>query len=212
MLLGKFSKADGFRAVVLAGWIVRFQDTGETAGAKALWENLPSRVLVSTTETVEEEEVTTSAWYDVSYSAKETKINYTAASKKDAEPLVTPIEADENKIITNTPTTSIHVSKEWQNKDGEKLAGEDIPTDAEVTFTLLANSEVLSPTRTVVVNGVDETKNAATGDDVTPTTDDYEGSDWTAYFTNLPTYIGAILSGPAGAILTIRQRKRRQTA
>ena len=87
--------------------------------------------------------------------------------------------------------TAIHVSKEWQGKDGAVLA--DAPEGASVTFTLFANgNKVTKPAaegedpidRTVTLSGND----ATSGGTVTPTTDDYEGAGWTAYFTNLPMY------------------------
>ena len=162
--------------------------SSSTEGQKASWADLPTRMLVTTTETVDQHEVTTSAWYDVSYSVKETKINYTAASGKTAETV--DVSADEN-IITNSPKTSIHVSKEWQQKDGNILTGNQIPENAKVTFTLLANGTAVKKTvggeavdRTVTLNGTDATE----GGTITPASEDYEGGDWTAYFTNLPVY------------------------
>ena len=163
--------------------------SSNTEGKKASWDNLPTRMLVTTTETVDGQEVTTSAWYGVTYSVKETKINYTAASLKPAKTV--DVAADETKIITNTETTLIHVTKEWQNKDGTVLTGNQIPENAQVTFTLLANGTAVTKTvdgaavpRTVILDGTDETN----GGTSTPTSEDYEGAEWTAYFTNLPVY------------------------
>ena len=56
--------------------------SSSTEGKKASWADLPKRMLVTTTETADGQEVTTSAWYDVTYSVKETKVTFTAASGK----------------------------------------------------------------------------------------------------------------------------------
>ena len=150
-----------------------------TEGKKASWADLPTRMLVTTTTT----------WTDVTYSVKETKINYTEASRTET----VDVAADENKLITNSPKTSIHVSKEWQGKDGTVLQGAQIPENSQVIFTLLANGTAVTKTvegettpvnRTVTLNGTDATNNGI----VTPTSEDYEGANWTAYFTNLPVY------------------------
>ena len=104
------------------------------------------------------------------------------------------ISGDESvAAFVNREVVDISASKEWQDKDGNKLTGDQIPTGAEVTFTLLANNKASDPVRTVVLNGVDETKRTVTPDSETaeavkPENDDYEGADWTAYFTNLPKY------------------------
>ena len=73
----------------------------------------------------------------------------------------------------------MYASKNWLDKNGQ--AAIPIPENAEVTFTLLANGVLTE--HAVVLNGVDETAGGAT-----PQSSDYEGADWTAYFTNLPRY------------------------
>ena len=110
-----------------------------TEGKKAVWSNLPTRYLVEGT------------WYDATYTVKETKIVYNEKSGK--------AEADRNVTVDITATAnveqaqgshqftvtnelepiSIHVTKEWKNKDGQVLdgtAGKEIPPEARVTFTL----------------------------------------------------------------------------
>ena len=162
----------------------------DTTGFKASWSDLPAKVITSPAVVADPDnnvEAKAAVWSAVTYSVKETKINYTTASGKTAETVS--VEADDHNIITNSPTTSIYVSKEWQDKDGTKL--ENAPTGASVTFTLYVGDTPVtkqvdseSVNRTVTLNGTDATQ----GGTVTPTAEDYEGANWTAYFTNLPVY------------------------
>jgi len=100
--------------------------------------------------------------------------------------------------IDNTlPTVDITAKKQWQDKDGTVLdgsEGKEIPDGASVTFTLLADGKATD--HRVELNGVDETKEPETQAEVTPTSSDYEGAGWTAYFTSLPKYTDA------GALIT----------
>ena len=87
-------------------------------------------------------------------------------------------------LTNNQETVDITATKQWQDKNGTVLTGTNIPTNAKVTFTLLADGTATS--HTVEVNGVDDTAGG-----VTPATADYEGANWTAYFTGLPKYTNA---------------------
>jgi len=88
---------------------------------------------------------------------------------------------------------SIHVTKEWKNKDGQVLdgtTGKEIPSEARVTFTLYNGENAVtvmtggqSVNRAVVLSGQDATN----GGTVTPDAHDYEAN-WVAYFTHLPKY------------------------
>ena len=168
-----------------------------TEGKKAVWSNLPTRYLVEGT------------WYDATYTVKETRIVYNEKSgKAEAEREVTvDIAATENAeqvqgthqfTVTNElETTSIHVTKEWKNKDGQVLdgtTGKEIPAGAKVTFTLYVGENPVTVTkeeggqtvtsnRAVELSGQDATNDGT----VTPDADDYEAN-WVAYFTKLPKY------------------------
>ena len=168
-----------------------------TEGKKAVWSNLPTRYLVEGT------------WYDAAYTVKETKIVYNEKSgKAEADRVVTvDIAATENAeqvqgthqfTVTNElETTSIHVTKEWKNKEGQVLdgtTGKEIPAGAKVTFTLYVGENPVTVTkeeggqtvtsnRAVELSGTD----ATSGGTVTPDADDYEAN-WVAYFTKLPKY------------------------
>ena len=87
-------------------------------------------------------------------------------------------------LTNNQETVDITATKQWKDKNGTVLTGTNIPTNAKVTFTLLVDGTVTS--HTVEVNGVDDTAGG-----VTPATADYEGANWTAYFTGLPKYTNA---------------------
>ena len=157
--------------------------TSSTTGHKAVWSNLPTRIMDGDT------------WYDVTYTAKETKVTYTTEAKAADTNLVdltteeaiaaaygTPRYDSTSHTITNElPTVDISATKQWQDKDGNVLTGTSILANAVVTFTLLADGTATS--HTVEVNGVDETSGGTV-----EKTGDYEGADWTAYFTGLPKY------------------------
>ena len=171
--------------------------SSSTDGKKAVWSNLPTRYLVEGT------------WYDAIYTVKETKIVYNEKSgKAEAERAVTvDIAATENAeqvpgthqfTVTNVlETTSIHVTKEWKNKEGLVLdgtTGKEIPAGAKVTFTLYVGENPVTVTkeeggqtvtsnRAVELSGQDPTNDGT----VTPDADDYEAN-WVAYFTKLPKY------------------------
>ena len=169
--------------------------SSSTEGKKAVWNNLPERYLVEGT------------WYDATYTVKETKIVYNEKSgKKAADRNATvDIAATENgeqapgshqfTVTNELEPTSIHVTKVWKDKDGNVLdgtSGREIPSDANVTFTLYVGENAVTVTpeeggqpvnRAVQLNGTD----ATSGGTVTPDTDDYEAN-WVAYFTNLPVY------------------------
>ena len=164
-----------------------------TEGKKAEWKDLPTKYLIEGT------------WYDATYTVKETKIVYNEKSgKAEAEREVTAdISATANAeqaqgshqfTVTNELVPiSIHVTKEWKNKDGQVLdgtTGKEIPTDARVTFTLYNGDNPVtvmtgeqSVNRAVELRGQDATN----GGTVNPDADDYEAN-WVAYFTNLPKY------------------------
>ena len=168
-----------------------------TEGKKAVWSNLPTRYFVEGT------------WYDAAYTVKETKIVYNEKSgKAEADRVVTvDIAATENAeqvqgthkftVTNDLETTSIHVTKEWKNKDGQVLdgsTGKEIPAGANVTFTLYVGENPVTVTkeeggqtvtsnRAVELSGTDATSDGT----VTPGVDDYEAN-WVAYFTKLPKY------------------------
>ena len=168
-----------------------------TEGKKAVWSNLPTRYLVEGT------------WYDATYTVKETRIVYNEKSgKAEAEREVTvDIAATANAeqaqgshqfTVTNElEPISIHVTKEWKNKDDQILdgtTGKEIPSGAKVTFTLYNGDNAVTISKeeggqTVTINrSVDLSGTDATSDGtVNPTTEDYEVN-WVAYFTNLPKY------------------------
>ena len=170
--------------------------SSSTAGSKAVWDQLPTKYPVAST------------WYEAVYSVVETKIIYNEKSGKtgaDTEQTVSipavengpqTLEAKSFKVTNPLEPTSIHVTKQWQNKDGDILgtAGKEIPSEAKVTFTLYAGETPVTTTteeggqaaitnRSLELSGSD----ATSGGTVTPSVDDYEAN-WTAYFTNLPKY------------------------
>ena len=168
-----------------------------TQGKKAVWSNLPTRYLVE------------GIWYDATYTVKETKIVYNEKSGKaeNEREVTVDIAATENAeqaqgshqfTVTNKlEPTSIHVTKEWKNKDGQVLdgtTGKEIPSGAKVTFTLYVGENPVTVTkeeggqpvtsnRAVELSGTDATSSGT----VTPEADDYEAK-WVAYFTHLPKY------------------------
>lgn len=167
--------------------------TAETTDHKAIWNNLPVKYLTGDT------------WYPASYSVKETAVHYTAAAKSagaqdltETDAIVTAYsteyDAENSRIINTVPKISISASKEWKNKDDQVLSAQQIPSGAKVTFTLYqgenpvtvpktVGQETTQVDRTVELKGTDATSGGAT-----PSTDDYEGPNWTAFFTNLPKY------------------------
>ena len=149
-----------------------------TTDHKAAWENLPARIFDGR------------EWKDVEYSVQETKITYVKTAEEETQRVVVPdipIPAGEGDIITNqAEVIDVNAKKAWLNKDGKTTP----PEGAKVTFTLLADGAETN--HSVELNGVDETdggKDQKTGD--------YEGADWTAYFTGLPKY-----NKDTGALIT----------
>jgi len=160
--------------------------TSSTDGKKAVWNNLPEKYWLDAD--VNASPAVEAGWYDATYTVKETKIVYTAASGKPEE---TKDIAAVNNVITNEiEKVQIHAAKQWKDKNGTVLDGKEgkaYPANAQVTFTLVKDGTP-DNTHTVVLDGVDETKNPSTGATVTPAKTDYEGADWTAWFTDLPKY------------------------
>ena len=121
----------------------------DTEGKKASWADLPKRMLVTTTETADGQEVTTSAWYDVTYSVKETKVTFTAASGKETLETEEAIQAAYNptswdatdKTITNNvPKITIEGTKTWN------VLGSSIPTvNPTLTLTRISSKEGADP-------------------------------------------------------------------
>jgi len=149
---------------------------------KASWNKLPVKYWLEADESADP--TVEAGWYEATYSIRETKIVYTEASGKEIEEKDLP--AEEGIITNEIEKVQIQATKQWKDKNGTVLdgsEGKEYPADAEVTFTLVKNGEE-DPTHTVVVNGVDETENGT----VTPQKKDYEGENWTAYFTELPKY------------------------
>ena len=122
--------------------------SSSTEGKKASWADLPKRMLV-TTETADGQEVTTSAWYDVTYSVKETKVTFTAASGKETLETEEAIQAAYNptswdatdKTITNNvPKITIEGTKTWN------VLGSSIPTvNPTLTLTRISSKEGADP-------------------------------------------------------------------
>ena len=113
------------------------------------------------------------------------------ATKTEATGAISAIER--TAVFVNREVVDVSATKAWKDKDGNTLTGASIPEGAKVTFTLFANDQSLNPARTVELDGVDETTSTSIDESgsttgVTPEKDDYEGADWTAYFTNLPKY------------------------
>ena len=176
-----------------AGIVNPVEISSTTEGKKAVWNNLPTRYLVEGT------------WYDATYTVKETKIVYNEKSgKAEADREVTvgiaatanaeQVQGTHQFTVTNVlEPTSIHVTKEWKNKDDQVLdgaSGKEIPAEARVKFTLYNGDNAVTVmtggqpvNRAVELNGQDATK----GGTVTPDADDYEAN-WVAYFTHLPKY------------------------
>ena len=123
--------------------------SSSTEGKKASWADLPKRMLVTTTETADGQEVTTSAWYDVTYSVKETKVTFTAASGKETLETEEAIQAAYNptswdatdKTITNNvPKITIEGTKTWN------VLGSSIPTvNPTLTLTRISSKEGADP-------------------------------------------------------------------
>ena len=127
---------------------------------------------------------------DITYSVRETRITYTEASGK--QPETVDLAADHNGYITNTPTTEIRVSKEWQDNEGNSLTGNNIPAGAEVTFGVFAGSSG-EPVRTATLNGLADIAEGPAQEGQEIKTEEvaagaYERSAWEAFFTNLPVY------------------------
>lgn len=160
--------------------------TSSTDGKKAVWNNLPEKYWLDAD--VNASPAVEAGWYDATYTVKETRIVYTAASGKPEE---TKDIAAVNNVITNEiEKVQIHAAKQWKDKNGTVLDGKEgkaYPANAQVTFTLVKDGTP-DNTHTVVLNGIDETRAPATGAAVTPANSDYEGADWTAWFTDLPKY------------------------
>lgn len=159
----------------------------QTTGKKADWTDLPTRILIPevAADPANGIEAKPAEWKDVTYSVKETKIVLVDNTEEAAA-----VDAVDNVITNEVEKVQIHATKKWQNKNGIELDGTEgrqIPAGAQVTFTLVKDGTADS-SHTVVLNGVDETRDPASGNDVTPANTDYEGAGWTAYFTNLPKY------------------------
>ena len=180
-------------ATDVAGIVNPAEISSTTEGKKAVWNNLPARYLVEGT------------WYDAAYTVKETRIVYNEKSgKAEAEREVTvDIAATSNAeqtqgtyqftVSNELEPISIHVTKEWKNKEGQVLDGtseKEIPSGARVTFNLYNGDNAVtvmtggqSVNRAVELSGQDATNGGA----ITPDADDYEAN-WVAYFTHLPKY------------------------
>ena len=179
---------------------------GETAGATAAPHGVtvsPAAVELDGTVDIEDPIYETTAWeyewtdlpkYDldgkeITYTVTETGYQIGSISYNTADADTTPTTGYDFSFTNDLPTVDISATKQWKDKDGNVLdgtEGKEYPANAKVTFTLLADDTVTS--HAVEVNGVDETKDPDTQQAITPATTDYEGADWTAYFTGLPKY------------------------